>query len=36
MTDTDDHFQQLFSTEFGRAYENEIARLSAARRQAKS
>lgn len=28
MADTDDHFQQLFASEFGRAYEEEIERLS--------
>jgi type VI secretion system protein len=36
IDDTDDHFQQLFSGEFGRAYEEEIERLSAARRKSSS
>jgi type VI secretion system protein len=31
--DKDDQFQQLFAKEFGRAYEEQIARLSAARRK---
>ncbi|MFN2189301.1 MAG: type VI secretion system-associated FHA domain protein TagH [Candidatus Promineifilaceae bacterium] len=34
--DSDDHFQKLFAGEFGRAYEEQIARLSEARRQGKS
>jgi type VI secretion system protein len=32
-SDTDDHFQQLFAAAFGRAYEEQIERLSAARKQ---
>jgi type VI secretion system protein len=36
IADTDDHFQQLFATEFGRAYEEEVERLASMRRKSRS
>jgi predicted component of type VI protein secretion system len=35
-SDAGDHFQQLFAKAFGHAYEEQIARLSAARKQHKT